>query len=189
MDIVTRAKNMILSPAREWPVVASEPASVAGLYQGYIIPLSAIPPLATLIGSMIFLPYVSFGVLILGAILTYVLGLIAVFILAWIAARLAAMFGGVNDFDAGLKFIAFGATASWVGGIFHLIPALWILSLLASIYGIYLFYTGVSPVMNVPTGRAVGYLISVLVAGILVFIIVFAIIRAIVGTGMHAMAM
>ena len=189
MDIVTRAKNMILSPAREWPVVASEPTSTAGLYQGYIIPLAAIPPLATLIGSMIFLPYVSFGTLILGAILAYVLSLIAVFILAWIAAKLAGMFGGIDNFDAGLKFVAFGSTASWVGGIFHLVPALGFLSLLASIYGIYLFYTGVSPVMNVPTSRAVGYLISLVVAAIIVFIIVFAIIGAILGTGMHAMAM
>ncbi len=81
MDIVSRAKNMILSPAREWPIVASESDTVGSLYTGYIIPVSAIPPIATLIGLIAFL-HVGFGAALINAIVSYVLTLIAVYIMA-----------------------------------------------------------------------------------------------------------
>src|SRR6185437_4408066 len=70
--------------------------------------------------------------------------------------------------------------------VFHIIPALGILSLLAAIYGIYLFYTGVTPVMNVPSGRVIGYLIALIVAVIVVYIVIFALVGAIAGAGMMA---
>jgi hypothetical protein len=188
MDIVSRAKNMLMSPAREWPVVASEPTSVGALYQGYIAPLAAIPPVATLIGLMAFY-HSSFGGAVLVAIVSYVLSLIGVFVVAWIAGKLAPMFGGTDNMESGLKLVAYGSTATWVGGIFHIVPALGILSLLASIYGIYLFYTGVTPTMNVPTGRVIGYLIALIVAVIVVYVIIFALVGAIAGAGMMGMGM
>lgn len=187
-SLVTRAKNMILSPAAEWPVVAAEPASVGSLYQGYIVPLSAIPPVATFIGSLAFF-HIGFGGALLMAIVSYVLGLIGTYVVAWIAGKLAPMFGGTDHLESGLKLVAYGSTAAWVGGIFHIIPALGILSLLAAIYGIYIYYTGVTPVMNVPSGRVIGYLIALIVAVIVVFIVIGAIVGAIVGGGMMGMGM
>ncbi len=188
MDTVTRAKNMILSPAAEWPAVASESTGVAALYQSYIVPLSAIPPVATLIGAIAFY-HIGFGAALLLAIVSYILGLIGVYVIAWIAARLASMFGAADQFDSGLKLVAYGSTAAWVGGIFHIIPALGILSLLAAIYGIYLFYTGVTPVMNVPADRVIGYLVALIIAIIIVFIVIAAIAGLIVGSGISLSTM
>ena len=186
MDIVTRAKNMIMAPAAEWPVVAGESTSVGALYQGYIMQLSAIPPIATLIGTLAF-RHIGFGGALLIAIVAYVLGLIGVYVVAFIAAKLAPMFGGTDSTEAGLKLVAYGSTAAWVGGVFHIIPALGILSLLAAIYGIYLYYTGVEPVMNVPRARAVGYLIALVVAVIVVYVVIFGLVGAIAGAGMGMM--
>ena len=185
MDIVSRAKNMIMSPAAEWPVVASESYTVGSLYQGYIIQLAAIPPVATLIGTLLF-RHIGFGGALLIAIVTYILGLIGVYVVAFVAGKLAPMFGGNDSTEAGLKLVAFGSTATWVGGIFHIIPVLGILSLLAAIYGIYLFYTGVTPVMNVPSGRAIGYLIALVVTWVVVAIVIGFIVIAIVGSGAAA---
>jgi hypothetical protein len=186
-DLVTRAKNMILTPTTEWPLVAAEPVSVTGLYQSYIMPLAAIPPVATFIGRLIFLPHFGFGGALIGAIVAYILSLIAVYVLAFIAAKLAPMFGAADNFDAGLKFVAYGSTAAWVGGIFHLIPALGVFSLLFAVYGIYLFYTGVAPVMSVPRDKVIGYLIAWIVAAIIVMVIIAAIVGAIIGTSMYTM--
>ncbi len=188
MDIVSRAKNMLLSPAAEWPTIAAEPSSVASLYQGYIAPLSAIPPIATLLGTMIFYHF-GFGGALLLAIVSYVLGLVGVYVVGFIAAKLAPMFGGTDNMESGLKLVAYGSTAAWVGGVFHIIPQLSILSLLAAIYGIYLYYTGIAPVMNVPTGKVIGYLIALVVAVIIVFIVIAAIVGAIVGGSMMGMGM
>lgn len=188
MDIVTRAKNMIMSPAAEWPTVAAEPSSVASLYQGYIAPLSAIPPLATLIGTIIFYHF-GFGGALLLAIVSYVLGLIGVYVIGFIAAKLAPMFGGTDNMEAGLKLVAYGSTAAWVGGVFHIIPAIGFLSAVAAIYGIYLYYTGIAPVMNVPTGKVIGYLIALIVAVIIVFFVIAFIVGLIVGGSMMGMGM
>ena len=182
MDLVTRAKNMILSPAAEWPAVASESTSVGALYQSYIMPLSAIPPVAALIGAIVF-GHVGFGPALVLAIASYILGLISIYVIAWIASTLASMFGAAGHFDSGLKLVAYGSTAHWVGGIFHIIPALGILSLLADIYGIYLFYTGVTPIMNVPRDRVIGYLVALVIAVIVVFIVIAAIAALIAGVG------
>lgn len=183
MDIVSRAKNMIMSPAAEWPVVAGEPATVGGLYQGYIIPLAAIPPIATLIGHLLF-GHVGFGAALILAIVTFVLSLVVVYVIGWVAAMLAPSFEGRNDNIAGLKLAAYGSTAAWVGGIFHIIPALGILAGLAALYGIYLFYTGITPVMGVPSNRAVIYLIVLIVAWIVLSIIVGIILALVIGGSM-----
>lgn len=182
MDIVARAKNMIMSPAAEWPAVAGESYTVGSLYQGYVIPLAAIPPVATFIGYLIFW-HVGFGFALGHAIVMYILSLIAVYVIAFIAAKLAPMFGGADNMESALKLVAFGSTGAWVGGIFHIVPVLGILSLLAAIYGIYLFYTGITPVMNVPSGRAIGYLIALIVTWVVIAIVIGLIVFAIVGTG------
>jgi len=188
MDLVTRAKNMILAPAAEWPVVAGESTSTAALYQGYIMPLAAIPALAALIGAVAFF-HVGFGTALVLAVASYILSLIGVYVIAWIASTLASMFGATGHFESALKLVAYGSTAHWLGGIFHIIPALGILSLLADIYGIYLFYTGVTPVMNIPRERVVGYLVALVVAVIVVFILIAVIPAIIAGVGVGVATM
>jgi hypothetical protein len=181
-DLVARAKNMIFAPASEWPVIALEPATVGSMYQGYVMPLAAIPPLATLIGMILFYHF-GFGGALLLAIVSYVLSLIGVYVMAWIAAKLAPMFGGSDSIEAGMKLVGYGLTAAWVGGIFHIIPALGVISLLFSIYCIYVLYTGVTPMMNVPQGRAIGYLLALIVAMIVVFIVIAFVAGAVAGVG------
>jgi len=184
MDVISRAKNIIVSPKTEWPAIAVEPSDIPSLYTGYVVLLAAIPPIAGLIGHSLLFARFGVGLGIVGAIVAYVLSLIAVYVMAWIAAKLAPMFGGRDDINDGMKLIAYGTTASWVGGIFRIIPFLGILSLLASLYTLYLYYTGASTIMGVPQDRVVGYIIALIVAAIVVFVIAGAIVRAVVGTGM-----
>ena len=41
--LIARVKNILLTPKTEWPVIAAEPETVAGLFTNYILILSAIP--------------------------------------------------------------------------------------------------------------------------------------------------
>jgi Yip1 domain len=173
MDLVPRAKKMLISPNSEWQVVAAEPADTASLYSGYIVPLSAIPPICMLIGFTLFLGHAGFGFGLLAAVLTYVLGLIGVYILALIAQKLAPSFGGRADFVQALKLVAYALTAAWVGGLFLLVPFLGgILRLLMVIYGLYLLYRGTVPVMGVPADRAVTYTGAIILVAILIFFLI-----------------
>jgi Yip1-like protein len=181
MALMERAKNILLQPKQEWPVIDTEQTSVGSLYTGYIMPLAAIGPIAQLIGSMLFrsrIPFtgityrVSFSSGITSAIVTYVLGLVGVFVLALIIDALAPTFGGQKNQLQALKVAAYSSTAAWVGGIFGLIPALTILGLLAAIYGLYLLYLGLPVLMKAPQDKAVGYTVVVILVAIVLYFVI-----------------
>jgi hypothetical protein len=187
MDIVARAKNILLSPNREWPVIAAEPTTVGALYTGYIMPMSAIPLVCSLIGLSLFLGAIGFGVGIVAALVSWVLGLVGIYIVALVAGWLGPKFDGSGDFLAALKLIAYSHTATWVGGIFLLIPFLGILSALISLYGLYLLYSGVTPVIGVPKERAVVYTVALVVSVVVVFLLVSFIVRVLLGLSILSM--
>jgi Yip1-like protein len=189
MDLTTRVKNILIAPKREWPVIAEEPADVASVYTGYIMPLAAIPPVCSVIGLSVvgMMGYrMGFGVALGWGITRYVLSLVAIYVAAFIARKLAPTFGGRDNLVQGLKLIAYSATASWVGGVFGLIPMLSILGVLTSLYSLYLLFTGAAVVMSVPEDRAVGYSAAVIIATIGVFLILFWLAATIAG---HSMMM
>jgi hypothetical protein len=183
MDVVARAKNILLSPATEWPVIAVEPITIGELYTRYIMPMSAIPPICALIGLVLFLGAVGFGLGIVGALVSWALGLVGLYIVALVAQWLGPRFGGSGDLLAALKLVAYSHTAAWVGGIFLLVPFLGILSFLMSLYGLYLLYTGATPVMGVPQQRAITYTGALVLCVIVVFFLISFIVRALLGLG------
>lgn len=180
MALMDRAKNILLQPKQEWPVIDAEQTSVGALYTGYIIPLAAIGPVASIIGWSVFgmsLPFVgsyripiTFG--LRNAVVIYVLGLVGVFVLALIIDALAPTFGGQKNQIQALKVAAYSYTAAWVGGIFNLIPALAILGLLVSLYSLYLLYLGLPVLMKAPQDKAVGYTVVVVVVAIVLYIVI-----------------
>src|SRR5207245_7554200 len=54
MNLISRTKNILLSPKQEWQVIDDEATSVGGLYIGYIVPLAAIGPVASGIRMALF---------------------------------------------------------------------------------------------------------------------------------------
>lgn len=186
MDIVGRAKNIILSPNTEWPVIAAESITVGELYTGYIMPVSAIPPICALIGLTLFLGGLGLGLGLAGAVVSWALGLAGIYIVALLAQWLAPKFGGGNDFIAALKLVAYSHTAAWVGGVFMLIPFLGILSFLMGLYGLYLLYTG-APVVGVPQERAVTFTAALVLCVLVVFVLIGIIMRVLLGVGMMGM--
>lgn len=195
-SIVDRAKAIILTPKEEWPKIAAEPATQADILKSYVLPLAAIGPIASLIGGQIF-GYGAFGFsyrpgivsAISTAILTYVLSIVAVYVLMFIADFLAPKFNGESNPLNAFKLVAYSYTASWVAGIFGLIPALAFFGLLG-IYSLYLLYTGVTPLMKVPQDKAGGYTaVTVLCAIVLYFVVgavTVAITRPFAGAGLAA---
>ena len=96
------------------------------------MPLAAIGPVAQAIGSSVFVHTVPFlgsyrtpiGSAITAAIVSYVLTLAGVYVLALIIDALAPTFDGTKNQLQALKLAAYSSTASWVAGIFTLIPGL-----------------------------------------------------------------
>lgn len=193
MDIITRAKGILLNPNFEWETVKSESTTVQDLFTKYAVILAAIPAVAGFIGFSVFgmnLGFASFRMPIGSgfghAVFTYILGLAGVYLVGYIIDWLAPTFGTQKDLIQSMKVAVYSSTASWVGGIFKIIPALSFLTMLAGIYGLYLLYIGLKTVKEVPQDKMIGYFISVIVVTIIVYVIIGAITSSIF-IGSHMM--
>ena len=104
----------------------------------------------------------------------YLTTLLMVFVLALVVDALAPLFGGTKNPVQALKLVAYGSTASFVGGIFGAIQSLSFLGLLASLYSIWLIYTGVAPLMRSPVGKSVAYTVVIVIAAIVARVLIGA---------------
>ena len=179
MALVDRVKNILLTPRTEWEVIDAEPTTVADLYKGYILPLAAIGPVAQAIGFSVFgmrLPFLGtyrtpVASAVTQAVVTYVLTLVGVYVLSIIIDKLAPTFSGTPNQIQALKVAAYSYTASWVAGIFLLVPALSMLSILG-VYGLYLLYLGLPVLMKSPADKALNYTVVVIIAAIVLFMLI-----------------
>ena len=194
MDInklIARVKAILMTPKTEWPVIAAEPATVPDLYKNYIVILAAIPAIAGFIkGSLI--GYGMFGIHyhtpvvagITGAIVSYVLSLVLVYVMALIVNALAPSFSGQKDPIQALKAVAYAYTASWIAGAGQIIPGIgWLVAIAGVVCSIYLLYLGLTPTMKSPVEKAPGYTaVSIIIAVVLGWIIAL-IVAGSIGTG------
>ena len=193
-SLVDRVKNILMTPKTEWPRIDAEPATIAGIYTGYVMILAAIGPIAGLIGQQLF-GFSYFGVTwkpsigwsVGNAVLGYILSLVAVYVFALIINALAPSFGGQQDQVKAFKVAAYSSTATWVAGIFGIIPMLGLLVLIGLIYGLYLLYVGLPVLMRVPADKLVGYFVVIIVVMIVLYFVIGMIVGALTATFFGAM--
>ena len=192
MALMDRVKNICLTPATEWTVIAGESTSPGTLISGYVIPLAAIGAIAGFIGGSIIgrtIPFVGtyrVGMTagLAGAIFTLVAAVVGVAIVAFLINALAPTFGAQKDNLQAWKVAVYSYTPAWVAGVLHILPLLGILTVLAALYGIYLMYLGLPRLMKCPPDKAVGYTAVIVVCAIVVSLVVGAIGAAVTGLGM-----
>jgi len=175
MDIVSRVKNILINPKNEWAVIDGEPDEPITILKSYVAIVAAIPAVCGFIGtSIIGIAGYRTGIIggLFSAVLSYVLTLAGVFVMAFIIDALAEMFGGRKNFNSAFKVAAYAPTASWVAGVFTLIPVLSVLTILG-LYSLYLLYLGLQMLMRTPQDKAIGYVIAVIVAAIIVSLLIF----------------
>ncbi len=185
MNLVQRIQDILVKPKETWPAIAQEQADTASIYTNYLIYLAAIPAVAGFIGmSLVGAGFfgVSMRVPLLSGlvnmVVTYVVSLAMVFVLALVVDALAPTFGGTKNQLNAFKLMAYGSTAGFLGGIFSLIPTLAVLGMVASLYSIYLIYTGLPELMKCPQEKTVAYTVTILVCGVVAAVIVGAISNA-----------
>jgi hypothetical protein len=178
-NLVERVKGILMRPAATWEVIDTESTTVGDLYRSYVIPLAAIPAVCTAIGLMVF-GVGGFGIsfhfspvwLAVQAVVSYALSLAMVYVLALIIEALAPNFGGTRDRMQAFKVAAYAPTASWVAGVFGLVPALGLIALLGALYSLYLLYLGLPRLMKTPEERTTPYFALVLVSAVVIGIVI-----------------
>jgi hypothetical protein len=193
-SLINRVKDILVTPKTEWGVIDAEPATIQGIYTSYVVILAAIGPIAMLIGQQVF-GYSLLGITwkpsigwsVGNAALSYIVALVAVYVLALIINALAPSFGGQQDQVKAFKVAAYCSTATWVAGIFGLIPMLGWLVLIGLIYGLYLLYLGLPILMRVPADKLVGYFVVIIVAMIVLYFVIGLIVATLTATFFGAM--
>jgi hypothetical protein len=178
--LAPRAKAIVMRPAATWAVIDDEPATIKGLYLGYVAPLAAIGPVCHSLGRIIFGATGSLGLtyrppvtqVVAFALLGYLLTLAGVYAFAVIIEALAPYFGAQKSRIQAFKLAAYSGTAAWLTGVFNLYPPLAVLTAVGAIYSLYLLYLGVPRLMKAPEDKALLYTGAAIIVAIAVAMLV-----------------
>jgi hypothetical protein len=168
MNLVERAKGIVLKPEAEWAAIEREPGDVQYLFRNYVAILALIPAVAGFIGgSIVGVNVAPFGIVrapiflgLLSAAIGYVFSFVIVYVAALIIDALAASFGAQKNFDNALKVATYSNTPYWLVSVFTIVPSLSFLVILG-LYGVYLIYLGLPILMKAPKERALWYTAAV----------------------------
>lgn len=174
--IFTRAYGLLREPKKEWEQIKAEETTVPNLLIGYVAPLAAIPPVAGLIGSLIFEP-IRVGSItnaVVGVFVTWMVTVALVFLVGVLINTLADQFDADRNDIGAQKVAAYSITPALLSGLFSLWPPLWWVSLFALAAMVYVMYRGLPVLMKAPEDRALSYAGTVTVAAAVALIVMFA---------------
>ncbi|MDR1056052.1 MAG: YIP1 family protein [Prevotellaceae bacterium] len=175
MEIISKVKNIPVTPKTEWQVIETENKPHMKVFTNYVVPLSLIPAVAAFIGyglvgySVFGVHFSNVGWGIRQAIVQYAAILCGTYITALIINTLSDSFGVKKDFGRAFSLVAYTYTPMFVAGMFYILPALWWLASLAGLYSLYLLYIGLQAIMKVPADKQSSYCIISLIITVTVF--------------------
>ena len=181
MNLVERAKNIILTPKTEWEAVAAEEPNIQQILLGYVLPLALIPTIATIIGWGVIgmFGFTSFTYGIAMGLVQIINAFLSVIIAGFVIDALAPSFGSQKNMGRAVQLVAYSMTPIWVAGILNILPTIGWLAGLIGLYGLFLLYLGLSPLMKTPEDKKVGYLVVSIIILIVVYFVIAAILTAI----------
>jgi hypothetical protein len=153
MELLRRIKAILVSADAAWPAIAREEGDASALFVRYVAILASIPAMARFIGAALVGWYAPVLPSLAGALVIYLASFAIVYVLALIIDALGPRFGGQKNFAGALRLAVYSFTPVWLAGIFLLVPGLSFLVILG-VYGIYLLWTGLSVLMQVPAEKA-----------------------------------
>jgi len=174
--LARRVVNLLRAPANEWPAIAAEPSTAAGVYLRYAAPLIAIGVVANFIGqSLVGMPFVgrvSAGAALVHAVFSYALSFVGLYAIALVVDMLAPAFGGRHDSLAALKVTVYSFTPGWLAGAFNVVPILSVLAVVGALYGLYLLYLGLPVLMRCPADKSMGYTVVTVLCAIVTWLLI-----------------
>lgn len=195
MAIIDRIKNIILTPAKEWDVIATETPNTSKILTGYVLPLAVISAAASFIGYGLIginagffkMSGISWGIYY--ALTVFISAFVSIFLGAFVIDALAPSFASEKNIGRSMQLVAYSFTPGLVGGLLSILPALSFIGVLLSLYGLYLLYLGLPKLKNTPQDKHVSYfvvsLLVLIVVNIVVGIILSKVMMPIFGLSMN----
>lgn len=167
--LIARVQRLLLSPTTEWDMIAGEAADVQKIYMNYVGPLIIASSIATAVAYTVV--GFGFGSAIQVLLTQIVLGLLGVYVVAFVINALAPTFGATPDMGQAFKLSAYAPTAAWVGGIFAIVPMLGgVVAIAGALYSLYLFYVGLPKMMRPPQDKVIVYTLAIIGVMIVIYL-------------------
>ena len=190
MTAIQRAKNIIISPNKEWDVIALEQPNTGQIITNYVLLLAGAAAVAAFIGyGLIGFNYGLFHFASINWGIYYALNvlvgaIVGVFLSALVIDALAPSFGSEKNMGRSIQLVAYSYTPAWVGALLSIFPPIAVIGALAGLYGFYLMYIGMPKLKKTPADKHPGYFIVSIVTIIVVYVIIYFIMRKIVLSAM-----
>ncbi len=179
--ILKHVWGLLTEPRDAWQRIRLEPWSIVELYARVVIPLALISPVAGFIGTTQFGWQIAAGhpvKLTTGSALqisiVYFLAiLVAVFVLGTLIRWMGETYGADQPLSRCVALAAYTAVPLFLIGCFQIYPVLWlnfIAGLPALAYAVYLLYTGVPVMMEIPPERGFLFASAVLAVGLVALV-------------------
>jgi hypothetical protein len=194
MGTINSAIALVKNPVGFITANKDSPTTVREIMINYVAVLAAIPFVATLIGDLWYYSLLSrftfagsfIAYAFVEAILGYILGIAAVYVIGIVIRMLAPTFNSTVDEIKSLKLAAYIFTPVFLIGVLDLIPFLSFLTFLGVLYGLYILYLGLPIVLGTPKEKVITYVVAVVVATFVVYLVIAAIIGLIVAAAFVA---
>lgn len=173
--------GVLYDPKHEWKDIRKEHYSMMHCFLSQISILAAIPALALFIGTTQIgwsvaggeFVKLTMGSAFMAAVAFYAAMWVAVGFIAYVIHWMEKTYGGNVTIDECMVLTTFTATPMFLAGIVGLYPVLWlnvIIGLAAVCYTVYLLFTGVPEIMQIPKDRAFFFSASILTVGLCVLV-------------------
>ncbi len=167
--LIKHLPGLLKKPDVEWREIRSQPASISEVYLTLVIVLGAIAPICGFIGTTMVGWNIGDGPVIKLttasalkiAVLFYLAILIAVFAIGWMIKWMGETYGFDRSLARCIQLSALVAAPLMILGVFLLFSEVWIIYLIglpAVMYCVYLLYSGVPIMLDLPKEK--GFLLS-----------------------------
>ena len=194
--ILSHVWGLLFHPEEEWKAIRNENCTIGKCYCSHVLLLAAIPPLAGYIGTTQVGWRIGVGdpIRITGesavsiAIIYYLALIVGVFTIGWVIHLLGKAYELEKPLPLCIALAAYTATPLFLIGIMEVYPVLWLnmlLGLPALAYTVYLLYSGLPILMEIPAERGFLYASAVLAVGLIALVALLAMTALLWGMGLQ----
>lgn len=178
---MTHVWGLFTEPREAWVRIRDRQWSVAELYLKVVLPLALISPISGLIGTtqvgwqianeepvkLTFASALQISIIYYGAIL------VAVFVIGMLIRWMGETYGANQSLARCIALAVYTCTPLFLIGFFQMYPVLWLnflVGLPALAYSVYLLYSGVPVMMEIPPERGFLFSSAVLAVGLVALV-------------------
>jgi hypothetical protein len=188
--------GLFTDPMRQWEKIREQQKSSDGGSVAHIFLLAAIPAVSGYIGTTQVGWRIGVGepIRITGdsafaiAIIYYLALLVGVFTIGWVIHLLGKAYEVEKPLSLCIALAAYAATPLFLIGLMEVYPVLWLnmlLGLPALAYTVYLLYSGLPIMMEIPAERGFLYSSAVLAVGLIALVALLAMTALLWGMGLQ----